>query len=90
MTSLAGATATIADATATIAAWAVTIAVLLLVAAVFWSFLRRRGTLDGLQSPADLPPGANVPAAGAVADDPAAEAASYDDPADGGPRGDGA
>jgi len=45
----------LADATATIAAWAAAIVLLLLVAAVFWSFLRRRGTVDGLtvESPAD-------------------------------------
>ncbi|MFN8159235.1 MAG: hypothetical protein U0R68_17595 [Candidatus Nanopelagicales bacterium] len=45
----------LADTTATIAAWAVAIVLLLLVAAVFWSFLRRRGTVDGLtvESPAD-------------------------------------
>jgi hypothetical protein len=46
---------TLGDATATIAAWAATIVVLLLLAAVLWSFLRRRGTVDGLSvtSPAD-------------------------------------
>ncbi|MFN8149428.1 MAG: hypothetical protein U0R76_18405 [Candidatus Nanopelagicales bacterium] len=45
----------LADTTATIAAWAAAIVLLLLVAAVFWSFLRRRGTVDGLtvESPAD-------------------------------------
>ena len=44
----------LADATATIAAWAATIVVLLLVAVVFWSFLRRRGTVEELAvSPAD-------------------------------------
>ena len=45
----------LADATATIAAWAATIVVLLLIGAVLWSFLRRRGTVDGLtvESPAD-------------------------------------
>ena len=71
----------LADATATIAAWAATIVVLLLVAAVFWSFLRRRGTVEGLQSPADLPPGASIPTveSAAVPDDPAAAAADRPD-----------
>lgn len=46
---------TLADATTTIAAWVAAALVLLLVAAVFWSFLRRRGTVEGLvvESPAD-------------------------------------
>ncbi len=45
----------LADATATFAAWAATIVVLLLIGLVLWSFLRRRGTVDGLtvESPAD-------------------------------------
>lgn len=45
----------LADATATLAAWAATAVVLLLIGLVLWSFLRRRGTVDGLtvESPAD-------------------------------------
>ena len=45
----------LADTTATIAAWAATAVILLLIGAVLWSFLRRRGTVDGLsvESPAD-------------------------------------
>ncbi|HET7900055.1 MAG TPA: hypothetical protein VFL59_02640 [Candidatus Nanopelagicales bacterium] len=45
----------LASTAGTIAAWVAAAVVLLLVAAVLWSFLRRKGTVDGLvvESPAD-------------------------------------